>query len=103
MFTLLWTAFIVVAGIATIHTAPAQPPIAGLHGNALAGVAGLEIAGAILFLFRRTEKAGAAILLLVFACAEVLSVLSGEVTLRFFFYSGTVLFIGAARRRLPYA
>jgi hypothetical protein len=101
-FRLLYVAFIVVASATTFTSAWGAMHATG-HSAAsptfLAGLAAVEIVAALLFAFRRLEIPAGIALLITFAIAEVLSILSAEVTLRFFFYAGTVLFILAAARR----
>ncbi len=70
---------------------------AGIHQIALGSV---EIVGAILFLFRRTQVMGAGILILIFAVATILAAMMEELTGRFLFYAGTVAYILLTDRRL---
>lgn len=102
-FRILFVAFIVTASATTFAEAWDAAHTAGHEGvpspALLLVLSALEIPAAILFVFRTTEIAGGVVLLIEFAIAEVLSLMVGEITLRFLFYSGTVLFIlGGARR-----
>jgi hypothetical protein len=58
----------------------------------------VEIGGALLFLFRRTQLAGLVLLLTVFAIAALMTALLGDNPLRFFYYAATALFIFAVDR-----
>ncbi len=75
---------IVVASIQTLVAAPA------LHVALLAAV---EIAAALMLMWRRTQWVGAAVLLLVFAGAQVLSAIEGEYPTRFLQYAASTLLI----------
>lgn len=99
-FRALYVGFIVAASVETL-----LPAIAHRHatmGNSrllpidqgwLAGLAALEILAALLFLFRAMEIFSCALLLVVYASAQVLALLQGEFTLRFVFYAGTAMFV----------
>jgi len=101
-FRILFVAFIVMASATTFEDAWGAAH-AGGHGGfsssvLLMALSALEIPAAILLVFRATEIAGGTVLLIEFAIVEVISLMVGEITLRFLFYSGTVLFIlGGAR------
>ena len=75
---------IVVASIQTLVAAPA-------HHVAL--LAAVEIAGALMLMWRRTQWVGVAALLLVFAGAQVLSAIEGEYPTRFLQYAASTLLI----------
>lgn len=102
-FRLLYVAFIVVASATTLMSAWTEMYASGGHSapnpSLLVVLAAVEIAAAISFSFRRIEIPAGIALLIVYAVAEVLSIHHQEVTLRFIFYAGTVLFILAAARR----
>jgi len=101
-FRLLFVAFIILASATTFLSAWSELH-ATEHSSAsplfLALLAGTEIVAAVLFAFRRPEIPAAVALIIVFGIAEALSIASKEITLRFVFYAGTVLFILAAARR----
>jgi hypothetical protein len=101
-FRLLYVAFIVVASATTLTSAWTEMHATGHqfpNPTLLVALASVEIVAAVLFIFPRIEIFAGIALLIVFAVAEVLSIMDEEVTLRFFFYAGTVLFILAAVRR----
>ena|SRR5579862_1855569 len=100
-FRLLYVAFIVVASATTLLSAWREMHAYGDKAgpSLLFVLASVETAAALLFSFRKIEIPAGIALLSVFAVAEVLSIQSGEVTLRFVFYAATVLFILAAARR----
>jgi ABC-type uncharacterized transport system permease subunit len=78
-------ALIVAASAQTLVTASSH------HIVALAVV---EIAGALLLAWRRTHWVGAALLLAVFACAQVISAIEGNYPTRFLqFAASTVLIV----------
>jgi hypothetical protein len=57
-------------------------------------LAAVEIAGALLLMWRRAQWVGAALLLAVFACAQVVSAVEGDYPTRFLqFAAGTVLVV----------
>jgi len=56
-------------------------------------LAAVEIAGALMLMWRRTQWVGAAALLLVFAGAQVLSAIEGEYPTRFLQYAASTLLI----------
>ena len=65
-----------------IAVASIQPLVAApAHHVAL--LAAVEIAGALMLMWRRTQWVGASVLLAVFACAQVLSAVEGEYPTRF--------------------
>jgi len=82
---------IVVASIQTLVAAPA-------HHVALP--AAVEIAAALMLMWRRTQWVGAAVLLLVFAGAQVLSAIEGEYPTRFLQYAASTLLIVLLDRTL---
>lgn len=89
-YRLVFAAILLVASGLTI--ADADP-----HAVVLASV---EVAGIVLFVRRRSQFIGAAILLAVFAFAEVLSIQHGHVPTYFLQYAAAAIFIVAMDRRL---
>ena len=85
---------IVVASIQTLVAAPA-------HHVAL--LAAVEIAGALMLMWRRTQWVGASVLLLVFAGAQVLSAVGGEYPTRFLQCAASTLLIVLLDRTLAQA
>ena len=85
---------IAVASIQTLVAAPA-------HHVAL--LAAVEIAGALMLMWRRTQWVGASVLLAVFACAQVLSAVEGEYSMRFLQYAASALLIVLLDRTLSQA
>ena len=65
--------------------------------------AALEIAGALMLCVRRTQWPGAVVLLGVFACAQLVSALSGEWPTRFLQFAASALLIVALDRALAHA
>ena len=93
-FRTIFGTLIVVASIQTLVAAPA-------HHVAL--LAAVEIAGALMLMWRRTQWVGAAVLLLVFAGAQVLSAVEGEYPTRFPQYAASALLIVLLDRTLSQA
>lgn len=62
-------------------------------------VAPLEICGAFLFLWRRTQIAGAGLLLLVFALAGMIETIHGELPAHLLQYGASTVFILLLDRR----
>jgi len=56
-------------------------------------LAAVEIAGALIFIWRRAELLGASLLLAVFACAQVISALEGSYPTRFLQYAASTALI----------
>ncbi len=76
-----------------IVVASLQSLIAG-RAHHLVLLAAAEIAGALLLMWRRAQCVGAALLLAVFACAQVISAFEGEYPTRFLqFAASTVLVV----------
>lgn len=92
VYRLVFSALIVVASLQTLLAARAQ------HGVAL--LAATEIAGALILCWRRTQKLGATLLLLVFACAQVMSAMQGEWPTRFMLYAASALLVVTMDRTL---
>ena len=63
------------------------------HGPAIRCLASVEIAGALLFVLRKTRFLGLSILLVVFAIAAGIEIHLGEWPLRFVFYAASALFV----------
>jgi hypothetical protein len=84
-----------------IAVASAQTALAGFRGESegghapihLALLGSVEIAGALLFLWRKTQLAGAVLLLIVYALATLLTLAEGGNPLRFLYFAATALFI----------
>jgi hypothetical protein len=91
LYRLSFCGLIIVASIVTLASDHAD------HAHLLAGP---EIVGASLLLWRRSEIAGACILLLVFATAETFSALNGQWTTHFLHYAASVMFIVFVSRSL---
>ena len=84
-YRVIFSALMVVASLQTLAAHPAH------HVVLLAAV---EIAGALLLMWRKTQWVGAALLLAVFACAQVLSAVEGDYPTRFLqFAASTVLVV----------
>ena len=92
LYRLIFSALIALASLETLLAA------GGEHGLAL--LAGTEIAGALLLCLRRTQWLGAALLLAVFACAQIISALQGEWPTRFLLYAASALLIVMMDRTL---
>jgi hypothetical protein len=90
-YRVIFSVLIVVASIQTL--AEGSP-----HHFVLLAV--VEIAGALLLLWRRTQWVAAAALLGVFAGAEALAALEGEYPTRFVQYAASTLLIVLLDRRL---
>ena len=75
---------IAVASIQTLVAAPA-------HHVAL--LAAVEIAGALMLMWRRTQWVGASALLAVFTAAQIMSAVDGEYPTRFLQYAASTLLI----------
>jgi len=90
----IFSTLIVVASIQPLVAAPA-------HHVAL--LAAVEIAGALMLMWRSTQWVGASVLLAVFACAQVLSAVEGEYPTRFLQYAASALLIVLLDRTLSQA
>jgi hypothetical protein len=93
LYRLIFCALIAIASVQTLAAAP-QPA----HHTAL--LAATEIAGALLLSWRRTQWGGAALLLVVFACAQVISAAAGSYPTRFLQYAASSLLIVGMDRAL---
>ena len=65
------------------------------------GLCALEIAAALLFLFRPLQRVGLTLLLAVFAVAGVAMVSGGELPFQLIYYAATALFISFIDRSTP--
>ena len=92
VYRLIFSAPITVASMQTLLTARGDPAVMLL--------AGIEIAGALILCWRRTQWLGAGLLLIVFACAQVLSAMQGEWPTRFLLYAASALLIVTMDRAL---
>ena len=87
-----FSALIVVASVQTLCGAREH------HSVVL--LAGTEIAGALILCWRRTQWLGAALLLVVFASAQLMSAMQGEWPTRFLLYAASALLIVTMDRTL---
>ena len=92
VYRIVFSTLIVVASLQTLLAAREQ------HGVVL--LAATEIAGALILCWRRTQALGAALLLVVFASAQVLSALQGEWPTRFLLYAASALLVVTMDRTL---
>jgi len=91
-YRLLFCALITVASLQTLARGHAVPHVVPL--------ASTEVLGALLLLARRTQWAGLALLLLVFAGAQLLAALAGDWPTRFLQYAASALLIVGMDRAL---
>jgi hypothetical protein len=91
-YRLIFSALITVASLQTLLAAQGE--------HAVMLLAGTEIAGAFILCWRRTQWLGAGILLVVFACAQVVSATHGEWPTRFLLYAASALLIVTMDRAL---
>jgi hypothetical protein len=91
-YRVIFCALLVMASIQTL---------AGRHPHHAVPLAVVEIAAALLLLWRRTQWIGAAALLVVLAAAQILSAVEGEYATRFVQYAASTLLIVLLDRRLP--
>ena len=94
-YRLIFSALITAASVQTLLAARGDHPVTLL--------AGTEIAGALLLCSRRTQWLGAGLLLVVFACAQLMSALQGEWPTRFLLYAASALLIVMMDRALARA
>ena len=92
VYRLVFSTLIVVASMQTLLAAREQ------HGVVV--LAGTEIAGALSLCWRRTQELGAALLLVVFASAQVMSAMQGEWPTRFLLYAASALLVVTMDRTL---
>lgn len=88
-YRIVFAALIAVASIATLAS----------HEHGVAFFAGVEIAGALLFVWRRIQIIGAILLLLVFASAEAVAIAQGQFQMHFLQYAAATLAIVLLDRR----
>jgi hypothetical protein len=85
-YAIIFSMFIVWASARTaFHPGP--------HGIAIRYLAGIEIAGALLFIWRKTRPLGLPILLMVFAIAAGIEAYLHEWPVRFVFYAASALLV----------
>lgn len=92
-YRLIFGALIVIASVQTLLAG--QP-----HGHAVMLLAAVEIAGALILMWRRVQWLGASLLLCVFTVAQVMSAMAGEWPTRFLQYALSTLLIVALDRAL---
>ncbi len=92
LYRLIFSALIAVASVQTLLAARAD--------RAIVLLAATEIAGAVMICWRRTQWLGAALLLGVFACAQIMSAVQGEWPTRFLLYAASALLIVMMDRTL---
>jgi hypothetical protein len=91
-YRMFFCALLLLASLQTLLTERAVPHVAPL--------ASAEIAGALLLAGRRTQELGLALLLVVFACAQLLAAHQGAWPTRFVQYAGSALVIVLLERGL---
>ena len=91
-YRLIFSALLTVASVQTL--------LAARGNRTVVLLAGTEIAAALILCWRRTQWLGAGLLLLVFACAQVLHALQGEWPTRFLLYAASALLIVTMDRAL---
>jgi hypothetical protein len=91
-YRLIFCTLIVIASAQTLIAAPEHRVIV---------LATAEIAGALLLVWDRTQWAGAVLLLLVFAAAQVMAASQGEYPTRFLQYAASTVLIVGLSRSLP--
>jgi len=91
-YRLIFSALLTVASVQTL--------LAARGDHAVLLLAATEIAGALILCWRRAQWLGAGVLLLVFACAQVLSALQGVWPTRFLLYAASALLIVTMDRAL---
>jgi hypothetical protein len=93
-YRLIFVALIIIASAQVFFTAPVSP-----HHAVLAAV---EIIGALMLISRRTQLIGAAVLLCVFATAQVISASNGQWPTHYLQYAAsTLVIVLLSRRRMP--
>jgi hypothetical protein len=92
-YRLIFAALIVIASLQTLLAAHPD-------NHAVMLLAAVEIAAALMLMWRRTQWLGACLLLGVFAAAQVMSVLAGEWPTRFLQYALSTLLIVTLDRAL---
>jgi hypothetical protein len=92
VYRLIFSALITVSSVQTLVADPGS--------RAVVLLAGTEIAGALMLAWHRTQWLGAAVLLVVFACAQLLHAMQGEWPTRFLLYAASALLIVTMDRTL---
>ena len=90
-YRVIFCALIVVASIQTLAAEPAQPVVL---------LASAEIVGALMLTWPRAQWVGAAVLLLVFAGAQVMSAVEGDYPTRFVQFAASTILIVLLDRTL---
>jgi len=90
-YRVIFSTLIVVASLQTLAGHPAH------HVVLLAAV---EIAGALMLVWRTTQWVGAAVLVVVFASAQVISAVEGDYPTRFLQFAASTVFIVALDRAI---
>ncbi|HTL93246.1 MAG TPA: hypothetical protein VL176_12925 [Steroidobacteraceae bacterium] len=83
-----------------IAVASVQALLAAREQHGVVVLAATEIAGALILCWRRTQELGAAVLLVVFASAQVMSAMQGEWPTRFLLYAASALLVVTMDRTL---
>jgi hypothetical protein len=96
LYRVAFSALLVIASVQTLLAA-------GADSRGVLLLASVEIAGALMLCSRRTQWPGAVVLLGVFACAQLMSALSGEWPTRFLQFAASALLIVALDRALAHA
>jgi hypothetical protein len=91
-YRLFFCALLLFASLQTLLTEGAVSHVVPL--------ASVEFAGALLLAWRRTQELGLAVLLIVFACAQLLAAHQGAWPTRFVQYAGSALLIVLLERAL---
>ena len=92
-FRLTFVSFIVFASARTIFEAGAIASSAHLASTHLIALASTETAAAVALLWRRTERVGAVLLVVVFVVGAILDTRAGDIPVRYVYYAATTLFI----------
>jgi len=92
LYRFTFSALILIASIQTL--------VAAQGDHAIALLAATEIGGAVILCWRRTQWFGAALLLAVFGCAQVMAALQGEWPARFLLYAASAVLIVTLDRTL---
>jgi hypothetical protein len=92
-FRIVFVAFIVFASAEALLAAGTIASSAHLAVSHVLVLASAEIVAALSLLWRRTERAAAIALILIFAIAAVLDARAGDIPFRYAYYAATALFI----------
>ena len=95
VYRLIFSALIAVSSVQTLVAEPGSRVVVLL--------AGTEIAGALMLCWHRTQWLGAGVLVIVFACAQLLHAMQGEWPTRFLLYAASALLIVTMDRTLAAA